>query len=56
MQKTPWEKSPHVGDDQLDMYSMKTMPEEAAANVEEHLLACAGCQERLGPVAVARVE
>jgi len=38
---------PHTEDDQLDRYGMGVLPPDAAAEVEEHLLACAGCRERL---------
>jgi hypothetical protein len=38
---------PHTDDDQLDCYAMGALPAETAAGVEEHLLECAGCRERL---------
>jgi hypothetical protein len=38
---------PHTEDDQLDRYAMGVLPTEAAAEIEEHLLACAACRERL---------
>lgn len=38
---------PHADDDQLDRYSMGTLEGEAVPAVEEHLLECAACRERL---------
>jgi anti-sigma factor RsiW len=37
----------HITDDDLDLYSLARLPEPACAVVEEHLLVCMDCQERL---------
>jgi hypothetical protein len=37
----------HLGAEDLEKYSMGTSSPEETARVEEHLLACEGCQERL---------
>jgi hypothetical protein len=38
---------PHLEEVQLEQYSMNTLPEEQQDTFEEHLLACAACQDRL---------
>jgi hypothetical protein len=38
---------PHIREDLLDQYAMATLPEQSAAEVEEHLLSCSLCQKRL---------
>jgi anti-sigma factor RsiW len=40
-------REPHSSDEQLDQYAMGTLPEESLPEVEEHLLVCETCQERL---------
>ena len=37
----------HLDEARLEQYSMGTLPEEAQAAFEEHLLACGECQDRL---------
>lgn len=37
----------HISEDLLDQYALKKLPEELAASLEEHLLVCPGCQDRL---------
>jgi hypothetical protein len=37
----------HVGDDDLESYSRRTLPAEAVARVELHLLTCETCRMRL---------
>jgi anti-sigma factor RsiW len=37
----------HIQEDQLDRYAMGTLPQESLAGVEEHLLVCPVCQNRL---------
>lgn len=37
----------HIEEDLLDQYAMGTLPGEAIAEVEEHLLLCLFCQKRL---------
>jgi len=39
--------TPHIREDLLDQYAMATLPEESAAEIEEHLLVCLPCQKRL---------
>jgi hypothetical protein len=39
--------TPHITEDQLDQYAMGNLPEESIAEIEEHLLACSSCQNRL---------
>jgi len=39
--------SPCASDEQLELYSMARLSEEAGAPLEEHLLSCFLCQERL---------
>ena len=38
---------PHVADDVLEMYLMKSLPEDDIASVEEHLLICSACQDQV---------
>ena len=40
----------HQTDEQLELYALGRLPEPEVAVVEEHLLACASCQERLDEV------
>lgn len=37
----------HLGDDEVERYSMGTMSEEELAPFEEHLLICGACRERV---------
>lgn len=37
----------HQTDEQLELYALGRLPEPRLAEVEEHLLVCASCQERL---------
>jgi anti-sigma factor RsiW len=37
----------HICDDDLELYAMDRLDETDAAPVEEHLLVCEGCRERL---------
>src|ERR1035438_8726350 len=37
----------HVDAEDLERYSMGTSPLEATPSIEEHLLTCDGCQDRL---------
>ena len=37
----------HIDDDKLERYSLGRLPEDEAASVEEHLLTCTECQDRL---------
>ena len=37
----------HISEDRLDQYALKRLPEDQAAALEEHLLICAECQDRL---------
>src|SRR3989442_12557576 len=43
----PLDVGPHPEDLQLEQYSMGTLPEQAAGPLEEHLLVCELCQDRL---------
>ena len=38
---------PHISDDSLEQYSLDTLHESDLSVVEEHLLICADCQDRL---------
>jgi hypothetical protein len=37
----------HVAEDDLEQYALKTFSESACAALEEHLLICTECRERL---------
>lgn len=37
----------HIGDDDLEHYAMRTLPESACAALEDHLLTCQPCRDRL---------
>ena len=37
----------HISEDALEQYAMQTHPESACETLEEHLLVCSECQERL---------
>lgn len=37
----------HVSDDTLERYSMQTLPDAEAEPVEEHLLICQECRDRV---------
>lgn len=37
----------HVSEDRLEAYSLGRLSEDELARLEEHLLVCAACQERL---------
>jgi hypothetical protein len=41
------EAMPHISDDSLEQYAMGTLPEADLGAVEEHLLTCGNCQDRL---------
>ena len=41
----PWET--HVDEETLERYAMGALGDEEEAPIEEHLLLCAGCQNRL---------
>jgi anti-sigma factor RsiW len=38
---------PHIQEELMDRYAMGTLPQESVADVEEHLLVCPTCQDRL---------
>jgi hypothetical protein len=37
----------HISDEELEVYHLNTLPEPRLANVEEHLLWCQDCLDRL---------
>jgi anti-sigma factor RsiW len=37
----------HISEDWLERYSMGTLPEPQSGSLEEHLLICEDCQDRL---------
>ena len=37
----------HIGDDDIELYALDRLAETDAAPVEEHLLLCGECRERL---------
>jgi hypothetical protein len=37
----------HIGEDDLEQYAMQTLPESVCLTLEEHLLICPDCRERL---------
>jgi len=37
----------HATDDTLERYAMRTLPESACSTLEEHLLVCQSCRDRL---------
>jgi anti-sigma factor ChrR (cupin superfamily) len=37
----------HISEDQMDRYAARSLAEPEAAAVEEHLVMCAFCQDRL---------
>jgi hypothetical protein len=37
----------HATDDTLERYAMRSPPAPESERLEEHLLVCAGCQDRL---------
>jgi anti-sigma factor RsiW len=37
----------HISEDELDRYAARSLPESEAAAIEEHLLICEFCQDRL---------
>jgi hypothetical protein len=41
------EETQHILDDKLELYSMGRIPEEELDQLEDHLLVCAHCQDRL---------
>jgi anti-sigma factor RsiW len=41
------DKIRHVNDEQLEQYVLGDLPEEQLAELEQHLLICGPCQERL---------
>ncbi len=42
----------HQTDEQLELYALGRLPEPSVAEVEEHLLVCAACQERVDDLEV----
>ena len=40
----------HIDDDALDRYVLDQLSEKEAAPIDEHLLACQECQDRLAQV------
>jgi hypothetical protein len=40
----------HRSDDELELYALRRLPEARVAEVEEHLLLCVSCQDRLDDV------
>lgn len=44
------QQSPHETDEQLELYALRRLPDERIEAVEEHLLVCEVCQERLNDV------
>ena len=38
---------PHISEDLLDRYALKKLPESEVVALEEHLLLCSDCQDRL---------
>ncbi len=36
----------HPGEEELEQYSLGTLPEAAIPAIEQHLLICAACQDR----------
>jgi len=40
----------HIDEDTLERYAMNRLPEAEAAAVEEHLLVCQDCQDRLAGI------
>ena len=46
--RLPWFPVDHIGDDDLEEYATQTFSESVfAATLEEHLLICPECQDRL---------
>ena len=37
----------HIGEDDLECHHMRTLPEAEVAPLEEHLLTCPECRDRL---------
>jgi anti-sigma factor RsiW len=37
----------HISEDQMDCYASRSLPESEAAAVEQHLVMCEFCQDRL---------
>jgi anti-sigma factor RsiW len=37
----------HVSEDDLDLYAMRTLPAAQSERLEEHLLICSECRDRL---------
>jgi uncharacterized CHY-type Zn-finger protein len=37
----------HAADDTLERYAMRTLPAPEVESLEEHLLICGGCRDRL---------
>jgi hypothetical protein len=44
------EENSHIGEEQLERYSVGTLPEAAIARVEEHILICETCQNKLASI------
>ena len=40
----------HICDDDLEQYAMRTLPAAESERLEEHVLICADCQDRLQAV------
>lgn len=45
MTAKPWQA--HVDPDSLERYALNQLSEEASSAIEQHLLLCTSCQERL---------
>ena len=37
----------HIGEDDLEQYALRTLPESACATLEGHLVICQSCRDRL---------
>ena len=46
----PHQTDPHRTDDELELYALGRLADPQVAVVEEHLLVCVACQERLDEV------
>ena len=47
---TPAGMSAHISEDTLERYAMNQLPDAELAPVEEHLLVCTDCQDRLAGI------
>jgi predicted anti-sigma-YlaC factor YlaD len=37
----------HISNDDLESYAMRTLPEAGVKGIDEHLLKCSACRDRL---------